>query len=92
MSLASFRRTLFCALVGLLALPVHAQTPDPDQIQIAPPMRRVPEPPANASAADLEKEGDTLRAEKQYLDAIDYYQAALGKMPESACIMRRLTG
>ncbi|MBO0910413.1 MAG: tetratricopeptide repeat protein [Acidobacteria bacterium] len=90
MSLASFRRTLFVALLGFLALGVHAQTLDPDQIQIGPPMRRVPAPPPNASAADLEREGDTLRAEKQYLDAIDYYQAGLAKAPQSASIANKL--
>jgi len=53
-------------------------------------MRRVPEPAANASPADLEKEADTLRAEKQYLDAIDYYQAALVKAPQSASLSNKL--
>ncbi len=28
---------------------------------------------------ELEREGDQLRAEKRYLDAVDYYNAALGK-------------
>jgi tetratricopeptide (TPR) repeat protein len=38
-------------------------------------------PAANASVADLESEGDQLRAEKRYLDSIDYYQAAIAKQP-----------
>lgn len=38
-------------------------------------------PAANATAADLENQGDQLRAEKRYLDAIDYYQAAVAKQP-----------
>ena len=40
-----------------------------------------PSPPLiplkGSSAADLEHQGDLLRAQKRYLDAVDYYQAAL---------------
>lgn len=39
----------------------------------------VPPPPANASAQQLEKQGDTLRTEKAYLDSVDYYHAAIRK-------------
>jgi len=39
----------------------------------------VPDP--SASAADLEEQGDLLRARKQYLDAIDFYNAAKAKQP-----------
>lgn len=45
-----------------------------------PPTRRIEPPPANASAQDLDERGDQLRAEKAYLDAIDYFQAALKKL------------
>jgi tetratricopeptide (TPR) repeat protein len=38
-------------------------------------------PDSNASAADLEVQGDALRAEKRFLDSIDYYDAALAKQP-----------
>lgn len=38
-------------------------------------------PAANATAADLEVQGDQLRTEKRYLDSIDYYQAAIAKQP-----------
>ncbi len=30
---------------------------------------------------ELERQGDQLRAQKRYLDAVDYYQAAIGKQP-----------
>jgi len=40
-----------------------------------------PVPDANASATDLEMQGDQLRAEKRFLDSIDYYKAALAKEP-----------
>jgi tetratricopeptide (TPR) repeat protein len=40
---------------------------------------RVPPPPENATLAELEVQGDDLRAQKSFLDAIDYYRAALKK-------------
>src|SRR5205807_937469 len=36
-------------------------------------------PPANASVAELEQQGDLLRSQKDYLDALDYYRAAIQK-------------
>jgi tetratricopeptide (TPR) repeat protein len=48
-----------------------------------PPSRRIEPPPKDAAATDLEERGDELRAEKAYLDALDYYQAALKKLPSS---------
>lgn len=47
---------------------------------VPPPSRRIEPPPANATPKDLDERGDELRAEKSYLDAIDYYQAALKKV------------
>ena len=45
----------------------------------------VVEPPSpNASAAELEHSGDLLRLQRRFLDAIDYYQAALKKTPKPA--------
>lgn len=38
-------------------------------------------PDKNASAADLEDQGDDLRAQKRFLDSIDFYSAALAKQP-----------
>ncbi len=42
-------------------------------------LQRVPPPPENATAEELERQGDTLRGQKAYLDAVDYYQAAAKK-------------
>jgi tetratricopeptide (TPR) repeat protein len=47
-----------------------------------PPIRRIEPPPADASPAELEERGDQLRGEKAYLDALDYYQAAMKKLPK----------
>jgi tetratricopeptide (TPR) repeat protein len=38
-------------------------------------------PDSNASAADLEEQGDDLRAQKRFLDSIDFYNAAIAKQP-----------
>jgi len=86
----SFHRALPIALLGFLTPIAFAQNWPSDQIQIAPPMRQVPPPSSTASAAELEKQGDDLRAGKQYLDAIDYYHAALVKGPQSAAVSNKL--
>ena len=36
-----------------------------------------------ASAQELEKHADQLREEKNYLDAIDYYEASIKKKPDA---------
>ncbi len=40
-------------------------------------------PDKTESASDLEAEGDDLRAEKRFLDALDFYNAALAKKPST---------
>ena len=40
-------------------------------------------PDGSAAPADLEKQGDELRAEKRYLDSIDFYSVALKKQPSA---------
>lgn len=47
-----------------------------------PPTRRIEPPPANATPKELDQQGDELRGEKAFLDSIDYYQAALKKLPK----------
>ncbi|MGA7381367.1 MAG: tetratricopeptide repeat protein [Terriglobales bacterium] len=66
------------AVAVLLALPnLHAQT---ELVQITPPpLRRAAPPAPNASAEELDARGDELRGQKAYLDALDYYRAALAK-------------
>jgi len=77
------RRGLGFLLLGsaLVVLPLaHAQSPS-ELVQVVPPQVRTPPPSPTASAEELEKRGDDLRGEKAYLDALDYYAAALAKGP-----------
>lgn len=68
-----------------------AQVSHSEQVQIAPPLVRAVEPPAqDATAADLELQGDKLREDKLYLDALDYYHAALGKKPHDASLWNKV--
>jgi tetratricopeptide (TPR) repeat protein len=68
-----------------------AQVSHSEQVQIAPPLVRAIDPPAqDATAADLEQQGDKLRSEKLYLDALDYYHAALGKKPNDAHLLNKI--
>jgi tetratricopeptide (TPR) repeat protein len=49
-------------------------------------LHRAEAPPANASAMELESRGDDLRDAKFYLDALDYYRAAMLKAGETALL------
>ena len=68
-----------------------AQVSHSDQVQIAPPLVRAVEPPAlDATAADLEQQADRMRGDKLYLDALDYYHAALTKKANDACLLNKI--
>lgn len=91
------RRSLLYVL-GLLifttvfaAPSLAAQGSPSGQLQVQAPLRRA-EPPSPAAAPhELLQRGDELRAEKAYLDALDYYRAALGRSPnEAASIHNRM--
>ncbi len=65
---------------GLLVVPVQGQSSE--QLEVGPPPLHRVEPPApGATAEELEKRGDELRVEKNFLDAMDFYQAVLKKTP-----------
>jgi tetratricopeptide (TPR) repeat protein len=68
---------------------VQMQAPPAEQVQIAPPAQRVEPPSPTASSEELENRGDELRAEKNYLDALDYYRAALAKKPNNPQIYNK---
>jgi tetratricopeptide (TPR) repeat protein len=62
-----------------------------EQVQIKPPLLRTIDPPApDATAADLEARAEQLRASKLYLDALDYYRAALAKQPNSPSLLNKI--
>ena len=70
--------------------PLQLQQNDPGKVQdsntILTPqqLRRAEPPPANASTAELEQTADTLREQKMFSDALDYYKAAISKGPRTA--------
>ena len=80
------RRIVLVSSVLLFAAFCLAQMQMPgtqSQIQEVRPI--VPAPQVslvNATEKELESRGDELREEKNYLDAIDYYEAALKKKPD----------
>jgi tetratricopeptide (TPR) repeat protein len=78
-------------LLLALAVPLSlAQLPLSEQVQVGPPVRRVEPPSPAATAEDLEKTGDNLRADKSFLDALDYYRAALAKKKNNALLLNKI--
>jgi tetratricopeptide (TPR) repeat protein len=74
---------------SLLVFPLQGQ--NSEQLEVGPPPIHRAEPPApGASPEELEKRADELRADKLYLDASDYYQAALKRSPNSALLLNKL--
>jgi tetratricopeptide (TPR) repeat protein len=86
--IVSFLLLALFALVGF----VFATEPAPaDQVQVTTPVLRSIEPPPQSATADmLEERADALRAEKLYLDSLDYYRAALAKKPHTATIYNKI--
>jgi tetratricopeptide (TPR) repeat protein len=81
----------FAALVCIFSAVSPAQISHSEQIQIAPPLIRSIEPPApDATASDLEERADQLRGSKLYLDALDYYHAAMVKAPNAAHLLNKV--
>ena len=79
----SFLWVIFC----VTALP--AQNSLSEQVQVAPPGQRIEPPQTSSTAEQLEKIGDLLRTKKSYLDALDYYRAALAKNPNNSRIYNK---
>ena len=81
-------RIVSCLLFALLLLKLTllaAEPPHADQVQVSTPaLRTIEPPPQSATVQMLEERADALRAEKLYLDALDYYRAALVKDPHNA--------
>lgn len=82
---------VFLLSICFLALSAVGQVSRSEQVQIKPPAIRTVDPPApDATVADLEARADQLRVEKLFLDAIDYYRAALAKEPNSARLLNKI--
>src|SRR6266478_5126548 len=80
---------LFVLLSLLLTSPAFSQ--NTEMVQVGPPPFRRAEPPAqSASAEELEGRGDQLRAEKSYLDAKDYYEAAVSRSGATGALMNKM--
>ncbi|MFY9674370.1 MAG: tetratricopeptide repeat protein [Terriglobales bacterium] len=79
------------SLTFLLFLTAAVQAQNSEQVEVGPPpLHRVAPPAAESSARELEAVGDQLEADKNYLDAIDYYAAALRKDPSNAVLMNKV--
>ncbi|MGC2515520.1 MAG: tetratricopeptide repeat protein [Terriglobales bacterium] len=73
----------------LLVLPLQAQ--NSEQVEVGPPpLHRVEPPVSGVSPEQLEKRGDELRTDKNYLDAVDFYQAALKGGPANASLLNKV--
>ena len=78
-------------VVTLSAISLSGQSYFADQVQSPPPQLRSVDPPAHDSSPEvLESQGDDLRAQKLFLDAIDYYRAALAKKPDDAALYNKM--
>ena len=76
-------------LLLILVAPLRAQ--NSEQVEVGPPpLHRIEPPAASASSQELEAIGDQLQADKNYLDAIDYYNAALKKDPSNVILMNKV--
>jgi tetratricopeptide (TPR) repeat protein len=77
------KRFLILPFLAVSFLSVVALAED-NAVQVnAPTARKTQLPDPNATAAELQSQGDTLRGEKAFLDAMDFYQAALKKSTTS---------
>jgi tetratricopeptide (TPR) repeat protein len=87
----SCRKTCLILLVVISTTAALAQVSHSEQVQIAPPLVRAIDPPAaDATAAALELQGDRLRSDKLYLDALDYYRAALAKKVSDPSLLNKI--
>jgi len=83
--------SLLTVYVCTLSSASWGQVSHSEQVQIKPPLLRTIDPPApDATAADLEARAEQLHASKLYLDALDYYRAALSKNPKNAPLLNKI--
>ena len=76
---------LSAAALACFSFPAFAQ------LEQAPaPVHVVEPPPKDWTAPQLEQRADSLRAQKLYLDAIDYYNVALAKKPKDPLLYNKV--
>lgn len=86
-----FTSLLTAFLLSITAGSTAQSSHSSEQVQVKPPLLRIVDPPSpDASESDLESRADQLRAQKLYLDSIDYYEAALAKSPNSAKLYNKI--
>lgn len=78
------------AVLLIPTVPAMGQAAPSEQVQVGPPVRRIEPPSRDATAEELEQRADQLRAEKAYLDSLDYFKAALEKDPKSPQIYNKM--
>jgi tetratricopeptide (TPR) repeat protein len=87
--LSCIRISSAALLFSALLLPSQAQ--NTEQLEVGPPpLHRAAPPAPGASTEELEKRGDELRTDKNYLDAVDYYQAALKGTLGNAALFNKI--
>ena len=79
--------SLLCSLFLVLSAPAQ----NTEQVEVGPPPLHRAEPPsAGATSEELENRGDELRMQKNFLDAIDYYHAALKGSLGNASLINKI--
>jgi tetratricopeptide (TPR) repeat protein len=90
-SLSMLSLSILASLTLLIVLVAPLRAQNTEQVQVGPPpIHRVEPPAASASARELETIGDELQGDKNYLDAIDYYEAALNKDSSNVVLMNKV--
>lgn len=83
--------SIFAPLTLLITMAASLQAQNSEQVEVGPPpIHRVAPPAASASARELEAVGDQLQSDKNYLDAIDYYEAALNKDRTNVVLLNKV--
>jgi tetratricopeptide (TPR) repeat protein len=84
----SLLKVLGITIIGILVFSLPSPAQEPSSTDGSSQVR-VPPPPENADPVELEQQGDQYRAQKAYLDSIDYYRAAM-KRADSAVLHNKV--
>jgi tetratricopeptide (TPR) repeat protein len=82
---------LFSALLFVLLFVPFSRAQNSEQVEVGPPpLHRADPPPPGATPEELEQTADLLRTQKNFIDAIDYYQTAFKGAPGSASLLNKI--